>query len=49
MLDSYFRKWLHSIPTVSSETKRGEEYWTGLDGKSMIMYPRIWKGSEKSG
>ena len=47
-LDSKFRSWLHSIPTVSSEEKRGDEYWTNLEGQPMKMKPRIWKGSEHS-
>ena len=47
-LNAQYRAWLRSLPTVSSESKRGDKYWTGLDGQPMKMYPRIWKGSEGS-
>lgn len=48
-LDTKLCDWLDGMPTVSSEKKRGEEYWHDLDGKPMRMYPKIWKGSEPSG
>lgn len=46
-LDKRFRDWLHSIPTVSSDSKRGNEYWQGLNGEPLKMYPRIWSGTDK--
>ncbi len=46
-LDKAFRSWLHGIPTVSSEQKRGDEYWHGLNGEPLKMYSRIWNGADK--
>ena len=47
-LDAEFRAWLNAIPTVSSEAKRGNEYWHDLSGSYMPMRPRIWSGGDQS-